>query len=199
MFQTQVLAVHAHCCAHPGTQIQNHSAVPRMPTASMQTDQFPAIFPRFGDLPPSNISQQGHEFLPSQLEPKQSLELAGVKGGCWRGLGRQSHRRALPQHKPVPSSCWRSSHSSDFAHTMANQSGAGAWPGLRRLQGGQCAVCWGQDVFMERAGNTGWLLIAAQRGRRVFFADACACPIGSCVPGDLLSDKAELYTGTPSE
>lgn len=53
-------------------------------------------------------------------------------------------------------------------------------------------------MFTERGGNTGWLLVAAQRGRRVFSADTCALRIGSCTPGDL-SDKAEVSTGTPPE
>lgn len=48
---------------------------------------------------------------------------------------------------------------------------------------------------MERGGNTGWLLIAAQWGRRVFSADVCALHIGSFTPGDFLSDKAELSAG----
>lgn len=52
---------------------------------------------------------------------------------------------------------------------------------------------------MERGGNTGWLLIAAQCGRKVFSAGTCALHIGICTPGDLLSDKAELATETPSE
>lgn len=52
---------------------------------------------------------------------------------------------------------------------------------------------------MERAGNAGWLLIAAQQGRRVFSVDMYAPHIGRCAYGNLLSDKAELSTGTPSE
>lgn len=121
---------------------------------------------------------KGINFSPV-MEPKKSLELAGVKGDAGKDWGGKAI--ATPcQHKPVSFS-----HSSDSAGTMANQSRAGAWQGFRQPWEGQHGS---QDTFRERGGSTGGLLIGAQQGRGVFSAGMCALHVGSRAPGNLLSD-----------
>lgn len=81
------------CCAHTLPCTSRHQDPQQQCHAQgkhrhIHADRFVSIFQGFEDVSTYNISLQGDEFLPSRLEPKRSLELAGVKGRCWQGSGR---------------------------------------------------------------------------------------------------------------
>ena len=144
-------------------------------------------------LPASAL--QVDEFLPGQLEPKQSPELAGVKGGMLARTGeaKPSPCPAPTQISPLqPLALWPQLQFCTHHGKPERSWGSGGCGGTT------CCFLGPGHVYGERGehrvafncGTAGW---------KVFSVDTCGLHIGSCTSGDLLSDKAEPSTATPSE